>query len=233
MNSEDQLRMWTQWRVTKDDKYMTQLLESLQPLIKSYISRFRGSTIPYSAILAQANIAVRDSLKNYDPNRAQLSTYVVHQLNPVHRYILKYQNTKYAPEYISQSFGRYETATRTLENELGRVPTREEIAKEMRLSPKIIERIEMAMAPETFVTQVPEEVADAEDFDDLVRKQQDKEISYLMASVPQNEQKVMQALMKHPNKSSQDIADMLKMNIEDLYKMRRNWSKQLKDVKNW
>lgn len=233
MNSDDQLRLWTQWRVTKDDRYLTQLLDSLQPLIKGYVSRFRGSTIPYSAILAQANIAVRDALKNYDPKKAQLSTYVTHQLNPVHRYVLKYQNTKYAPEYISQSFGKYETASRTLENELGRAPTTEEIAKEMRLSPKIVERIEMAMAPETFTTQVPDEVADSEDFDDYVRKQQDRDIAYLKASVPQNEQKIMEALLNNPNKSTQDIADMFKLNIEEIYKMRRNWSKQLKDAKNW
>lgn len=212
---------------------MTQLLDSLQPLIKGYISRFRGSTIPYSAIWAQANIAVRDSLKNYDPKKAQLSTYVTHQLNPVHRYVLKYQNTKYAPEYISQSFGKYETASRTLENEFGRMPTTEEIAKEMRLSPKIVEKIELAMAPETFTTQVPDEVADAEDFDDLVRKQQSKEIAYLRSDLPEPEQKIMDALTKYPNKTTQDIADMYKMDIEEIYKMRRNWSKQLKDAKDW
>lgn len=233
MNNEEQLRLWTQWKVTKDDRYLTQLLDSLQPLIKGYVSRFRGSTIPYSAILAQANIAVRDSLDKYDPKQAQLSTYVTHQLNPVHRYVLKYQNTKYAPEYISQSFGKYEVASRTLQNELGRAPTTEEVAKEMRLSPKIIERIELAMAPETFTTQVPDEVSDADDFDGYVRKQQDKDISYLRTSIPEPEQKIMDALMKYPNKTTQDIADMHKMDIEEIYKMRRNWSKQLKDVKDW
>lgn len=237
LSNEEQLELWKQWKSSKDDKYMVQLMQSLQPLLKGYIRQFTSGPIPYSALLGQANILARDALKSYDPEKAQINTYITHQLQPMHRFVGKYQNLKYTPEYISQQYGRYEHALRTLENQLNRHPTHEEIAEFMEVKPKTVARIEQGMAPETFVGSLPEELGDEEMFNAIVESKQKDDMAYLRAELTGNERKAFDLLSgwnrAKPITDTKEVADKLNLDVNDIYEMRRRWNRRLKSVREW
>lgn len=237
LTNEQQKELWKKWQSSNDDQYMVELMQSLQPLLKGYIKQFASGPIPYSALLGQANILARDALKNYDPEKAQINTYITHQLQPMHRFVGKYQNLKYTPEYISQQYGRYEHALRTLENKLSRHPTHEEIAEFMGTKPKTVERIEQGMAPETFVGSLPEELGDEEMFNAIVESKQKDDMAYLRAELEGNERKAFDLLSgwqrKNPITDTKEVANRLNLDVNDIYEMRRRWNRRLKSVRDW
>lgn len=234
---EEQLKLWTQWKVTKQKAYMAQLLESLQPLLKNYIKQFTEGPIPYNVLLSRANIIARDALKNYDPAKSQLGTFVVHQLKPMYRYVSKYQNIKYAPEYISQQYGRYELALRTLENKLGRHPTHEEVAAHLGVSPDIVQSIEEGIAPATAISTLPEEMGDELVMSENISSKQKDDIAYLREELSGKEKKVFDLLSgwgdKKPQTDVVEVAKKIGVSVQDIYKWRRKWTRRLKNARSW
>lgn len=233
---EEQLRLWTQWKVENKPEYMEDLLDSLQPLIKDYVRQFADGPIPYNALLARANIIARDSLKNYNPGQSAIGTFVTHQLQPMHRYVAKYQNVKYAPEYLSQEYGRYEEALRTLQNKFDRYPTDEEVSNYMNIPVAHVQRIQQSIAPETFVSTIPEEMGDDENFNLMVSSRQEDDLAYLRSELTGAELRAFDLVSGKSQKPITDmktVADRLKVNVSDVYRWRRNWANRLRSVRTW
>ena len=231
---QHQQDLWSSWSVSKDDTPMSSLLDSLQPLIKSRITKFVRGPIPYSVLLGQANLLARDALEKYDPEKAQLTTYLVHQLRPMERFVSQNQNIKYVPEHVSMEFGRYENTLRTLENSLGRHPTHEEIAKEMEVTQRTVSLIEKGIAPEQIASSVPGEMGDELQFSEEISSRQGDLAAYLRAELGGNQLKAFDMISgrKGKAKSPQEIAEKLKVEVGDVYNWRRQWTDRLKEVEN-
>jgi DNA-directed RNA polymerase specialized sigma subunit len=229
---EEQLALWKEWKVTHDDIVMEDLLDSLQPLMKDYVKKFADYPIPYTALLAQANIISRDAMENYDPNRSALGTYVVNNLKQMHRYVNKYQNIKYAPEYLGQEYGRYEDALRKLENDLGRTPSDEEVANFMELPSNQIARIRAGMAPEILSSSIPEEMGDEIQFGESVAQGHDNVLAYLRHELHGQELAAFDYLSGWGGGAritdTEALAKKLNVNVNDIYAWRRKWTKRLK-----
>lgn len=231
---QQQQDLWTQWSVSKDDAKMSELLDSIQPLIKSRITKFVRGPIPYSVLLGQANLLARDALEKYDPSKAQMTTFLVHQLRPMERFVSQNQNIKYVPEHISADFGRYENTLRTLENTLGRHPTHKEMAKEMKITPRNVSLIEKGIAPEQIVSSVPSEMGDELQFSEEISSRQGDLAAYLRTELSGNQLKAFDMISggKGKARSPQEIADKLKVDVGDIYSWRRQWTDRLKEVEN-
>jgi hypothetical protein len=153
------------------------------------------------------------------------------------RFVAKYQNIKYAPEYLSQQYGRYEEALRTLENQFGRHPTHKEIADYLGSSEKAVARIEKAIAPETNIGALPEEMGDELTFNTMIASKQQDDLAYLRSELQGDERKAFDLIAgwggRRPIVDLDQIAKRLKLDINDIYKMRRNWTKRLKGAQSW
>ena len=128
---DKEVELWKAWKANPNNTTLRPLLTSLNPFIENQVSKLHGN-LPRSALKAQMIKLTIDSLPGYDPNIAQLNTYLGNTAgNKLHRYVYTYQNMAGIPEPRIIQIGKFNRVRGNLENELGRDPTYEEISKEM------------------------------------------------------------------------------------------------------
>jgi len=129
--AQKEIQLWHDWNNSgrKPDK-LRPLLKSLDPLIKNkqrlYENRLRD--IPPPAIAAEFQDQAVNAIKTFDPNRAQLNTWVNSQLRKVNRFVDTYRNTARIGEKRINQITQFQNAESQLKDELGRSPTAFEIS---------------------------------------------------------------------------------------------------------
>lgn len=148
---QKELELWKTWKDSgHDPEHLDPLLSSLQPLMTQHVNRYAGN-VPISrpALEGEVTRLTVKALKSYNPTRgAQLSTFVTGQLKGINRFVTQHQNVSRITEDRSQKIGRYQRATSALNESLGRPPTAQEIADEMRVSVRTVNRLAQEMRPD-------------------------------------------------------------------------------------
>lgn len=223
--NEQQLDMWLKWQQSGDNDYMEQLLDSLQPIIKSNLTQYSASPIPYPVLQAQANIFVRDAMKDYNPTKSAIGTYATNSLMQMNRYVQKHQNVKYLPEYLSSEYGRIDDAERSLYSKLKREPTDAELAKHMKMPEDQVARIRLAKSPERLMSMEfsQDDVSPSE----RTTSAHEDAAAYLRASLKGKERQAWD-MMSAGEANSATIASKLNVPVAQIYAYRRRWSNMLR-----
>lgn len=229
---ERQLEMWRNWQKSGDEGVRMALLEDLTPLIKSNLSQYSTSTLPHEALSLKAHVMARDALAGYDPTKgASIGTYLTNSLKPMSRYVQKYQNTKYLPQYLVQEYGRFESAEAKLRDELGRPPEDIEIAKRMNLPERQIRRIRLAKSPEIAVS-ASENMEFDEAADDMERTRNADKLYYLRTTLSGKDRQIFDYLTGmgsvKPISDRAEIARKLGIPVAEVYAKTRRWARQVK-----
>lgn len=133
MAKEDELKMWYDWKENPNRDTLKPLIKSLNPLIEFHVNKMHGN-LPRSALKGEMTRLVVDALPKYNPEKSQLNTYLYNTAGKkLHRYVYNYQNMGTIPEPRIIQIGTYKKIKDNLESELGRPPTYEEVADEMRV----------------------------------------------------------------------------------------------------
>jgi DNA-directed RNA polymerase specialized sigma subunit len=128
--------LWQQWKKTNNPQDLTALLTRLQPLIQREVGKW-GSTVPAAALEAKGRELTVEALRSYNPNMgAAIGTHVTSRLRKLSRYVYPYQNVARLPENKQLMYNTFAVATARLYDEHGREPTSEELADELRWTPK-------------------------------------------------------------------------------------------------
>ena len=136
------IQLWKEWKANPSNATLKPLLNSLNPLIESNVNKLHGN-LPRSALKAQMIKLTINALPNYDPEKAQLNTYLNNTAgNKLHRYVYTYQNMGSIPEPRAIQIGTFKRIKTNLENDLVRAPTYEEIGDQMHLPVKQIKLLE-------------------------------------------------------------------------------------------
>jgi len=146
--SELQKQTYNEWAVNPTKENMSNAVRMLGKLINSELSRYQG-TLPRSVLRSFAKKYTADAIKSYDPSSGNmLSTHAVHNIRRLHR--LNYRNVQglRAPEEIQAKINDFIRTKENLENLYDREPTREEIAKEMGVPPKTIDKLNLHIKTE-------------------------------------------------------------------------------------
>lgn len=147
-NQDTELQLWRTWKEDPSDENLTPLLNSLQPIIDHHTTKMHGN-LPKSAIRAQMTSLVIGALPDYDPNKSQLNTYLFNTAGKkLNRYVYTYQNLGSIPEPRIIQIGTFNRVKSNLEGELGRPPTYEEIADEMKVPVRQLQLLEKEMRPD-------------------------------------------------------------------------------------
>lgn len=148
---QKELELWKTWKDSNHDpEHLDPLLSSLQPLMTQHVNRYAGN-VPISrpALEGEVTRLTVRALKSYKPDRgAQLSTFVTGQLKGINRFVTQHQNVSRITEERSQKIGRYQRAHTALNESLGRPPTAQEVADEMRVSVRMVNRLSQEMRPD-------------------------------------------------------------------------------------
>jgi len=223
--------MWRRWQQSGDENIRTELLEDLQPLVKSYLGQYSTSTLPYDVLQLKANVMLRDALAKYEPGKAGLGTYATHSLAPMSRYVQAYQNTKYLPQYLAQEYGRFENKERELRGKLGRDPDDDEMSKAMNLPVRQIRRIRLAKSPEVTVSTT-EDIERPDNQQSLETERNKDKLYYLRTTLRGKERMVFDYLTGmgrvKPVSDRAEIAKRVGVPVEQVYAMTRRWARQVK-----
>lgn len=148
---QKELELWKAWKDSSHDpEHLDPLLLSLKPLMTQHVNRYAGN-VPISrpALEGEVTRLTVKALKSYQPDRgAQLSTFVTGQLKGINRFVTQHQNVSRITEDRSQKIGRYQRATSALSESLGRPPTAQETADEMKVSVRMVNRLAQEMRPD-------------------------------------------------------------------------------------
>lgn len=128
-----ELELWKTWKKNPSNTTLKPLMKSLNPFIENQVSKLHGN-LPRSALKGQMTQLVINALPDYDPSKAQLNTYLGNTAGmKLHRYVYTYQNMGQITEPRILLIKRYKNTRANMENELGRPPTYNEIADEMKV----------------------------------------------------------------------------------------------------
>lgn len=113
------------WKANPDPSNGAELLKALQPQIENAARQHAKSTSP--VVIGQARSLIIDALPRYD-GRSSLNTFVHHQLRPLQRWSAKHRSPAKLPTSYASEYRMLTETMKNLEADLGREPSRAELA---------------------------------------------------------------------------------------------------------
>jgi DNA-directed RNA polymerase specialized sigma subunit len=129
-------KLWEKWHASgKETQHLSPLLKSMQPLIRSEADKRMqglGGSIPRAAIESALTASAVKSFQTFSPERgAALQTHVVNGFQRVSDFINPRRNSAYMPSADVKKYQALQNVTNELRDQLGRLPTAEELAPHM------------------------------------------------------------------------------------------------------
>jgi DNA-directed RNA polymerase specialized sigma subunit len=137
----DLLDQWRQGGEKPDD--LRPLLGNFRGLIRSQSRQWENNVeLPPAAIRAEFTKQAVQAFRTYDPNKgASLGSWVGTNMKKAQRYVTTYQNTARIGEHRIYKIGQFQTTRSMLDDQLGREPTTEELADQLKWSPREVGRM--------------------------------------------------------------------------------------------
>jgi RNA polymerase primary sigma factor len=157
--SQDEL--WELQALVRDGQAAQEhLIKANSRLVVSVAKKYVGRGVPFLDLIQEGNIGLIRAVKKFDYRRGfKFSTYATWWIRQaVTRAIADQGRTIRVPVHMYEQINRLARVTRQLVQEYGRDPTTEEIAEELGVSPKKVERtIKVAQRPLSLEMPVGEE----------------------------------------------------------------------------
>ncbi|GIW89586.1 MAG: hypothetical protein KatS3mg109_0018 [Pirellulaceae bacterium] len=200
------------WKKNKSEKTSAELMQSLSPYIDVAVRKWVGSDNPVAR--AKAEVMVLKAMDRYDPSKAQISTFIDRQTQPLNRWKARKNVGIALPREQVSGVVRLQEAEADFEAEFGRAPSIDELATRTGLNPTEIQRLYRLKFP-VFAEQKSNSEEGMSFVDDqAVVSSQDLWYRSVYHSLPPQDQVVMQhtlGLYGAPVLSNQAIAKKLKI----------------------
>ncbi len=138
-------QLWDDWKKSGEDpNKLRPLLHGLRGTIRSQANRWAGRVdIPPAAVHAEFNKQALNALRTYDPNKgAAVASWVTTNLQKAQRWVTANQNPARILEGRVYKTGLYDTAMATLDDQLGREPTTQELSEYLKWSEPEVARMQ-------------------------------------------------------------------------------------------
>lgn len=132
--------LYPQWQKAPTPELNTQVIGHLQPIIDTAVSSYAGQNAS-PTIKNKARLMALKALQTYDPNKGNVKTHLLSQLQSLRRLTAKEQNIISLPEQVGLDFQRLSAAENELRDALSRDPTDDELADSTGLSTRRIKKI--------------------------------------------------------------------------------------------
>lgn len=132
--------VYGQWQKTRSPQTNTALLSSVQPIIDTALSSYAGSSHS-PALKTRAKLMALKAMETYDPNRGNVRTHLLSQLQRLRRESAQEQNIIQIPEQVGLDFQHLNETENELRDRLGRDPTDDELADTTGLSTRRIQKV--------------------------------------------------------------------------------------------
>lgn len=126
-----------------DKKAETELIERNLRLVVAIAKHYVGRGLPFIDLIQEGNIGLIKAISKFDPDKGyKLSTYATWWIKQaVSRSIYDNSRTIRMPVHFHEKLNKYVKTTNILSERLGREPTVEELAKELKIPPDKVEKL--------------------------------------------------------------------------------------------
>ncbi len=132
--------VYGQWQKARTPDNNTRLLKTVQPIVDTALSSYAGSS-PSTTMRSRAKLMALKAMETYDPNKGNVKTHLLSQLQSLRRAAAKENNIISIPEQVGLDFQRLNENENELRDQLGREPTDDELADATGLSTRRIRKI--------------------------------------------------------------------------------------------
>jgi len=121
------------------------LIEANLRFVVSYVKKYRGMGLGFHDLINEGNLGLIEAAKRFDPNRnVKFISYAVWWIRQAIIHALtQYSRIYNIPQKLSDQISEMKKISARLKKELGREPTREEIAERMSISREDVEDMEL------------------------------------------------------------------------------------------
>lgn len=128
----EDFQLWKDWRDSKEDPdKLRPLMNQFRGMIRQSSNRWMGIDMPPAVIQAEHNKQFLRALRTYDPDKGKLGTWVGSHLKKApQRFLTTYQNpARIVETRTGAKRGLFDSAKATLDDQLGREPTSQEVSE--------------------------------------------------------------------------------------------------------
>ena len=145
--SVDQERILTRRVKDGNKKAKDKLIESNLRLVIKIASRYTGSSMTFNDLIQEGNIGLMKAADRFDPDKGfKFSTYAIWWIRQsIVRALADKNKVVRIPNHMYEKIGKYKKARTKLYEKYLREPTIDELAKELRFSPRSVMNIQRAM----------------------------------------------------------------------------------------
>lgn len=143
---EKDLNLWHSWNSNgRAPEHLEPLMTQFNPLVKKKVREWTPPSIPSSVMDAEINKHLISAFESYDPAKASLNTHVNYRIQKALRFMGQYQNMAYIPEGKSRHIGEVQKAENQLSQDLGRVPTPDELSTHLGMPVRQVSAIQKSI----------------------------------------------------------------------------------------
>lgn len=139
-NKNEFLQKFKEWKISKDKKKLSELVEMLKPIWIKKIPIFGGNPKDLIDVAYTKNLVAK-ALHDYDPNQTNINVYLWYRLSNLPRQIHKVHNVLNYTEQDLQIKNKLDVIENEMAEELGRAPSDSELAERLGISLKKLEKI--------------------------------------------------------------------------------------------
>ncbi len=128
-----------------DQEAVKRLIEANLKFVVSYVKKYRGMGLSLPDLINEGNLGLIEAAKRYDPDKnVKFISYAVWWIRQaVFHALTRNSRIYHIPQKISDQVSEMKKVQARLKKQLGRTPTRKEIADEMEISVTDIEDMEI------------------------------------------------------------------------------------------
>jgi RNA polymerase primary sigma factor len=234
---EKELDLYYQYKNKNDINAKKELLNSLAPLINGQVNKYTNSGLPKLSIELEGFRLAGHALETYDPNKAQLNTHVTNNLKKLSRFVTDYQNIGHIPEPRALMIGQYNAVKSNLMDEKGREPTTQELADEMNLDIREVDRLQSELRKDLYMSNMAEDEDEIGFFEFVNPAEQtsayQEALEFVYFDATPQEKRIIEAytgLYGKPKKKTKDLLIELNMTESQLSLIRKKIAQDIKEL---
>ncbi len=222
---------------------LRKLIEANLRFVVSYVKRYRGMGLSLQDLINEGNLGLIEAAKRFDPRRnVKFISYAVWWIRQAIIHALtQYSRIYNIPQKVSDQISEMKKVTSRLKKELGREPTREEIARRMGIAREDVEDLEIIAEKDVSLsdTYYDGEVEVGDRISDtlspsveyqIIKNSIQQEIRYILDELDEKEALVLKlrfGLEDDKRRTLQEIGDMLGLTRERIRQIEQKAMRKL------